>query len=243
LRITWLFDIKNSEEVAVTGVSATEPGWTDTACETTFNALTNFHLDALDNAMLAFLTAANQGLAMAHWGRYTGVKVAAIGADGKYITDPILKMRDVPQIGTQLGPLPQTTVCLSLRALTSIGPATKGRMYIPYSTVISWDDTIAPRMLPAYAQNIANRGAELIGSVNNALEDVPVGRSAACSILQTTPAGSTKPPVSQLIHDVLVGDIVDTQRKRRNRLQEIYSSAAVDFGRAAAADSAGPAVE
>jgi len=230
LRLTWLFDIKNTEEVAVTGVSATEPNWTDEVCETTFNALTNFHLDALDTAMEVFLTAVNQGLCMAHWARYTGVKVAAIGADGKYITDPILKMREAPVIGTQLGPLPQSTVCLSLRASTSIGPATKGRMYIPYSSVISWDDTIAPRMLPAYTQNIANRGADLIGSVNNALEDVPVGRSATCSILQTTPAGSTKVPVHQHVHDVLVGDIIDTQRKRRNRLQEIYSSAPIDFG-------------
>jgi len=226
-RITWLFDIANSEEVAVTGVSAAEANWTDVSCKAAFDGLQPGNIDALDNAMLVFLTAVGQGFAFARWGRYTGVKVAAIGANGEYITDPYTKIRATPHVGTQNGPLPQTSICVSFRAESAIGPATRGRMFIPYTSAISWTDGTAPRIDQAYCQSIATYGAAFIGSVNNALENVIVGQSPACRIFQVTPAGSAAVPAANLIHEVRCGDVVDTQRKRRNRLQETYKSATV----------------
>lgn len=224
-RITWLFDIVTAPEQAVTGVSVGPGPWDNGACRDAFDSLTNGQLDALDTAMHTMLSVVGQGFALARWGRYTGVKVAAIDDVGEYLTDARTKVRAVPFIGTQNGPLPQSSVCLSFRAATAIGPATKGRMFIPYTSAVSWDDGVAPRIGTGLVQNIATYGAAFIKDVNAAFNGMTPQPTAR--IYQVTGPNATAPAHSSEIVEVRCGDVVDTQRKRRNRIQEIYKVAVV----------------
>jgi hypothetical protein len=117
--------------------------------------------------------------------------------------------------------VPQISLVVSLQARPDAGLGAKGRMFLP-GVDESIDSTghIATSITAKYALNLAtmfnalNDDTDIDGRLINASR----GRN-----LQLF--GDM--PVNRYVQDVLVGNVYDTQRRRRNQLQETYVSSEV----------------
>lgn len=213
LKITWRFAIVGSEEIADTSLNLS------TQVAGTYAAAALAQLDAGDAAAITDLMATCIGgdKGWADYSQLVGLKIAAIGTDGKYLAAPLDYEDSTPAQGTVADRVPQGSGVLSLRAATTFGKGNYGRMYLPhfYGALV----TGSPTTFAADAVTMAGAGKTLINStvsrVNGSITAVvsPVIMSQAL-------AGPPK-----LITRVGYGDVVDTQRRRRNQLQETYSFA------------------
>ena len=222
LYVTWLFHMKQDTEVAQTGVHITTyAGQYDAGHE--LDALTLANLTALDTAMFKLLS--SPGFAFADYGLYLGLKVAAVGQDGAYVKEPRIFTRQTPYTGSGGGfVIPQASVVLSLLGGNLLRKGNRGRVYLPYTSASS-SNTGSPRIPANLVGLMATAAKTFVVDVNAA---VSVGGSNAqrVSIVSQQPA-SAEPFTAEPVVTVKVGDIVDTQRRRRNKLAENYSTVAV----------------
>ena len=128
-----------------------------------------------------------------------------------------------PIVGTQGGSMtlpPQISVVASLHATPPNGYAGKGRMYLPGCHLgLNTDGQISSTERGQLATTLAtlftqiNASADVEGKVINMSPNV---------------AGlPVRPGVNKLIGTVRIGSVYDTQRRRRNGLNEVYSATAV----------------
>lgn len=118
-------------------------------------------------------------------------------------------------------PMPaQTSLVASLQAAPDRGLASKGRMFLPginhvLDTSGRISSTSVGNVLTAFKTfiNAVNGDIDLYGSVINASK----GGTGA----------SVAPPINRLVENVLMGNVYDTQRRRRNTLTETYQTQAV----------------
>lgn len=144
------------------------------------------------------------------------IKANVLGVDGKYVSQTYTGLRDIePVVGSAAGNImpPQNTVAVSLRTARKRGPGARGRFYPPLPVVgtLAPDGTIAA----GQAAQMATAGAALINGMNG-VSDLRV------VVASEVGAGALVPVTS-----VAVGTVVDTQRRRRGDLVEVYSTAAV----------------
>ena len=146
----------------------------------------------------------------------TWIKLALIGTDGLYLEEAKIYDYPTPLQGTSNFIMsPQDTVVVSLLTDTPRGLANRGRIYLP----------------SGFAQPGAGTG--VIGStgVNTVLTKFHTFFDAVNTVGQTsTPpvfvsvASATRTGAIHIVQSIEVGNIVDTQRRRRNRLSESYTS-------------------
>jgi hypothetical protein len=220
--ITWLFSINNEAEVAQTGVHVTDTLRTLIPFDEAWAEVGDGELAALDTAMAKLIDL--PALNFADYSMYNGVKAAFLNGQGKYEADPLLRIRATPKNGESIGILPQASIVGTLRAATDLGKATHGRMYLPYTGPNSWNSN-SPRIPPGLMQPIANGFGDFIGDVNAAFTTVnsSTGMKLEASILHNAPGGVIG--VFNRVASVAVGDVVDTQRRRRAQISEAYRSA------------------
>jgi hypothetical protein len=135
---------------------------------------------------------------------------------GKYAfpTDP--QERTFADDGPPSGQgLPQVAYCVTMRGLPRSGPAARGRWYVPCE--ISYDNGRIPVSMALGAANAAGTFLMALGDI-----DSGDGPSAWNPFLFGDGAGG---PKQSAIAQVSVGDVYDTQRRRRNQLAETYSVA------------------
>jgi hypothetical protein len=167
-----------------------------------------------------FWTTSNVGIS----NKYStqGVRVARLHKDtGKTIPGEVFyAYPTVPVVATggTAAIAPQLTIVASLQARPDAGLGAKGRMFLPgVSMPIGNDghliaaDTLKVATGVATLFNNLNSRFDLPGSVINASR----GRNLGLFNDQ---------PVNRLVEDVLVGNVYDTQRRRRNQLNEAYST-------------------
>lgn len=213
LKITWLFRIGGTDEVADTSLNYTSaPGWTGAVAG----------LAQLDDADLVSMRESYNDNMMdldhISWASYSdlyGIKVAAIGTDGHYLTDPLVAETDIPESGTAEGVLPQSTVVLSLRSGFTIGKGNYGRIYLPHTTLGTVTGT--PYANPTNAAAIATAGKTFLNDVTATLNAALT--ATVFPAIMSQAAGTPTRGVTE----VAVGTVTDTQRRRRNRLIEAYS--------------------
>ena len=216
-RVTWLFAIGGTEEVAATSVDLTLPGATTynaITAQTAQGALAEDYYGTYDS----LFSGIGGELLWADYSDLVGVKVAAIGPDGTYLTDPALYTAPTPTSGDDLNVPPQCTVVLSLRSGLVLGKGNYGRMYLPHTrfamaTGVPYTDT-------AITDDVAETAVTFLNAVNTLSNSAVAG--SAVSILSQAGTGSSKK-----VEEVWVGRIGDTQIRRRNRLTENYSVGAV----------------
>lgn len=141
------------------------------------------------------------------------VKIAEIGADGKYTQDPIIKARvQAGGGGVQAFVLPQTALAISLMT-DRRGATGRGRFYIPMP-VLDPDATDGWRVPTGPIDAV-------LGSAKSFLE--ALGNSAGFDLLTglKVVVASTKGYNSD-VTGVRVGRVVDTIRSRRGSLSESY---------------------
>lgn len=161
----------------------------------------------------------------------TQVKIAKIGTDGKTIEDEVFYHNPsaAPSGGKASNGWPaQISLVATLQSSIVRGLASKGRMFIPgVQTNMTAGGKADPTQLNLVATNFStflsglNTDPDVPGKLINASfgHRILMGENAEGKPIYNYTAG-----VNKLIDWVKVGDVYDTQRRRRNSLTETYNT-------------------
>lgn len=218
LRVSFGFAIGGTPEVAETSVNySTVTGWTGAvAALAEIQANETACLTDVGAAMSGMMTSGS--IAWADYSDFISVKVAAIGTNGLYLTDPLV-LEGAFGSGSSGNVLPQSTIVLSLRSGFTLGKANYGRMYLPHSRSTLVAGT--PRVASGDTDGLADDGAAMINAITTALTAEVTAVIFPC-ILSSIGSG-----FGRGVTEVKVGNVVDTQRRRRRQLAETYSTTAL----------------
>ena len=145
------------------------------------------------------------------------VKVAQLAASGKYLSlsEPTVAEVVPPVPGSAPGNYtPQATIVVSWTTGLKRGLAHGGRIFPPPTSLQATSDG---KCNNSDILGIANQAATLIQAINSAL-----GGTAECVVASRVGAGGIR-----TINGVRVGNVIDTQRRRRNQLVEDYQIAPI----------------
>lgn len=151
------------------------------------------------------------------------VKLNPIGADGRYeSSEETIEQVFVPTPGVTgaAGPYPpQVTTVLSLKTSIARGAGSNGRIFAPTGALTI--DPATGRIAAAMVTAMAGSFASFIESINDeaGLDD------ASPQVVVASNVGSPGP--MQPATSIRVGNVVDTQRRRRNALPENYTTVAL----------------
>lgn len=215
LRIQWLFEDLSSDEIALTGLNySVIPAWSGAAAamgEADIVGSVGAALTARMSTMLAVVD-----FRWADYSQLNGVKVSAVGTDGKILTDPKIHADSTPANGTTANVSPQETIVCSLRSGTSIGTANYGRMFLPHTR---FNYPAGTSSANATATQICNAAFKVF--VNGVTSDL---NAALADTVQPFIMSNFDPiRASKPVLRTRVGNVVDTQRRRRNNIPEIYN--------------------
>jgi len=213
LKVTYGFTVAGTDEIADTSISySTASGWTGAAAALAeIAASATFGEDALTAFGVLMLDAS---LNWANYSELTYIKVAAIGTDGAYLADAYVHEAEDPDVGTNLNTLPQATVVLSLRSGFNTGKGNYGRMYLPHTRLPIL--TTTAKSSSTYTDAVLAAGKTFVNALTGLIGDETTAILFPVIMSQT---GITSKGVTALA----VGDVTDTQRRRRNRIPELYS--------------------
>lgn len=209
--------------MTVNGSVANEDIWSNglslvttdaTAAAQLFQAMDPEELTEAVNAFYTGYTAA-----MVPYNRITDIKLALIGVDGKYIEDA--KQYDYlsPLSGQgQFSVSPQDSVVVSLNTGLRRGLARRGRIYLPSGFADPERNT--GRININNCSEIASQAATYIKAINTYIQ----GLYPAAYVGVTS---NQREGAQQLVSYVEVGNLMDNQKRRRNRLAEDYRDARV----------------
>lgn len=178
-------------------------------------------LEAIAPLWTTFFTTAGVGI-NSMW-KTSGIKAAIILADGKTdIANVETYSYGSPIAGGAAGNAfpPQVALVAQLAAASPIGLGAKGRMYLPGVSL-----NIQPEggLSSAQTTTIAN-------ALRTFLDGCETAASSPGYVINASKGRVGVPftaPVNRRVTQVRVGSIYDTQRRRRNGLSEVYSTAAL----------------
>lgn len=151
--------------------------------------------------------------------RLEWVKVAPLNTAGEYTGDPVVYEYAAPIPGGGAGNSaagPQASVVVTLFSGSSFGRANFGRFYTPWNTAtVQASDGL---IVASLVTEMANAAAGFIADVNALVATWAGANDQAVVIMSSEGAGTTKTPA-----EVRVGNVKDTQRRRRNRIPETYT--------------------
>lgn len=155
----------------------------------------------------------------------TYVKLSSLGIDGRSsAADTIYSAMPANTKGTSAGWLaPQLSLVLSLQSATVRGVGAKGRMYLPG---VSFGVGLDGHITTANALAVANTMGTFFHDINaDAISpNVVVLASHGSLNKDGTPKIGGAGPVTHEVTSIKVGNVYDTQRRRRNQLAEVYST-------------------
>lgn len=199
-RVTWFGDAYTASEIWQVGVrldGTTVP--------------TEAQMDALNTAFSTFWDTVAAGSPTTH--RFLGSKWAPQDVNGLYgLGEAVERFLAVPNAGQLGGGYPQICSVYSLRTARPRGLASNGRIYMPSATTV---DPVDGRQTENSAIQKSTAGALFVSDVNA----VGLGQVA---VFSTVGAGLIEP-----VTGVRVGRVMDTQRRRRNALDEAYPAEAL----------------
>lgn len=153
--------------------------------------------------------------------RITGVKAAIVLPDGKTdLGNVINNPYGTPGTGAYtIGKMPpQVSLVAQLRSASPVGLASKGRMYLPGVSV-------APDATGHVPTATANSIATTLRTFFDNIETAAGSPGYVINASKGRPGVPFTAPINKRVTMVRVGNVYDTQRRRRNGLTEIYSSA------------------
>ena len=211
LKISWLFAIGGTDEIAETALncSTTGPGTFD--AEAALADMVDGDAVNLGSAIATVL--ANSNVLWADYSDLVNIKAAAVGTDGHYLTDPTI-FGGVTNSGNDSQVLPQSSLVVSLRSDEITGSANYGRMYLPHTSSLL--ETGTPRISATRATDLAALFATFISDVDAVVSALA---GAPHPLIMSRKASGT----NKAIISVAAGRVIDTQRRRRNRLAEDYA--------------------
>lgn len=179
--------------------------------------------DAIRDAWRTFFIAPSSSIAAVY--ESTLVKVSSIGTDGKSnAADTVYANFPVVTKGVNGERLPaQIALAATLVGVPARGVASKGRMYIPG---VFGGTGLDGKIGGTLSFDLATNLRAFLRAVNDfeGTPNVPMLASPGSLNKDGTPKlGGSGPKNSQIIA-VKVGNVWDTQRRRRNGLQEVYQT-------------------
>ena len=145
------------------------------------------------------------------------VKVAHLGTDGLYLKDSVITEVTPPVTGQGYANVPpQISTVISLGTNSTRGLAHIGRIYPPLSGGITANGYIATNLV----QGMAESASTLIEDLNES--SIQLSGAFAASVMSKVGAGRSLP-----ITKIRVGNVLDTQRSRRNAFIETYEEVPV----------------
>lgn len=214
LHISWHFKIENTDEIAITAVNMSQvaPPWTGAEA-----ALAEINMATLGPLLLTAMNNLMQGdgSMWAIWSTLNMVRVAAVDETGHEIGDAKIYEDVVLRRGFAETTLPQSSIVVSLRSGFSTGTANFGRMYLPH-TMLTLESSTPHASVPI--TNAFSLDAQTFINVVNTQVNAQTTPALQVFIITHKPGNASKPAVQ-----VAVGNINDTQRRRRNQLPETYS--------------------
>lgn len=177
--------------------------------------------DAVRDAWTTFFTFADHGISNSY--SFTQAKCVLLAKDGRYGADePVVSSPAASVVGPRSGaPMPpQVALVATLMAGSGKGLAGKGRMYLPgIAETINSSGHLDQGYCVKWADGLAAFFNTINGSFDAPGEVINVSRGHKALL----GAGNRNVPVN----GVRVGNVYDTQRRRRNALAETYSAATV----------------
>lgn len=175
--------------------------------------------DAVRDAWTTFFTLGNNGVSETY--SFTGVKCARLAKDGRYDGTAVAESFPAAAVlgGSAGNPMPaQIALVATLVAGSGKGLAGKGRMYLPgIKQTVQTDGHLYQPFCETLATNLAAFFNTINGSFDAPGEVINVSRGHKAQL----GLGARNVPVN----GVRVGNVYDTQRRRRNALAETYSVA------------------
>lgn len=151
---------------------------------------------------------------------YRWVKLAHVGTTGDYLRDPRVHETAAPVVGTISTRHPlQVAWCVTLASGSTLGRANFGRFYLPplgYNRQ-SGSGAVATTSVQAVLTNVST----MLDGIRDHARRGPVSAPYELLIMSELGTGRTKP-----VAEVRLGCVPDTQRRRRNRLDENYQTVA-----------------
>lgn len=192
-------------------------GW----AETDASEPTQAYADAVRAAWSTFWTTGANSVSDSY--TFTGVKVARLQKNGLYTSGDVVESFVTGQTngGSQGQPMPpQVALVATLIGGSGKGLGGKGRMYLPG---IKYPVNNTGHLDQTFCQTVATNLAAFFNTINGSF-DAPgevINASRGHKALLGTGARNVQ------VNGVRVGNVYDTQRRRRNALAETYSSAVV----------------
>lgn len=216
LKLTWGGSIAGEDEWT-NGVHI--GNWVETALSPE-EAFDEFTLSGpIANALAAAYGGAN---GLARYENLSWIKLSLIGEDGLVIGEPKYYDFTTPVTGTTtIATPPQDSIVVTLTTDQARGLAHKGRIYLPsgFADVQGADG----RILATTVTSIANRFNTMFSAINDYCFST-IGQYSV-GVASSVGAGAFN-----VVTGVSVGNLIDTQRRRRNRLTEVYTSVPLTTG-------------
>lgn len=152
------------------------------------------------------------------------IKANVIGADGRYVnqTDSNTYEYATPLAGGATGATPpQIALAVSIVTAAQRGLASKGRFYLPVPSLAM--DTVSGRLSESNALTAANAAATLANALNQWA--VSAGHGIRVGVASGGPVRNgivTGPGAFRVATGFRVGTVLDTQRRRRADIPEVY---------------------
>lgn len=176
-------------------------------------------LDTLFSGVLSTFHSSG-GLALAQGAVLEWAKAASLDTTGHETASPVVTTTAVSSVGGSVVAAttasPQDSLVLTFYSGSTFGRANYGRIYLPW-----WSSSVA------HASGRATTGSAIIVAETwfdgvNAWAATALSASAKIRIMSKLGAGTTKE-----VAFLKIGDVKDTQRRRRNRISESYDVVAV----------------
>lgn len=158
----------------------------------------------------------------------TLVKMSSVGTDGKSsAADTIYSAfaGNCKGVATSFFP-PQIALAATMTTGKARGVGSKGRMYIPgVSMAVEYNGTI----LSGAINGLRDQFKTFLDGVNasTAVPNIVVVASHGSINKDGTPKIGGSAPITKAVTGVKIGNVYDTQRRRRNGISETYTSAAL----------------
>lgn len=156
---------------------------------------------------------------IANYESLSWIKLAYIGEDGKYIGEP--KIYDFPtpaQGSASFNVPPQDSIVVSHLTEARRGLAYRGRTYLPAGFA---DATSNGKLAAVVVTSLLTRFTTLFNAINN------VATTQTGLPIKLIVNSNVRTGMSRYITAISIGNLVDTQRRRRNRLSETYVDSAL----------------
>lgn len=214
IKLTFGGTMAAGQEIWTCGINLANEGAGVTELE--FNSLTDPQIQSVADLIIAFVEDGDNNVPDGVFLDY--VKLALIGTDGKYVGAPREVTGQLGQGGAVGGYVPQVATVVSMESGKYRDPGKYNRFYLPTATPAG---SLEYQLTEGAAVLISNNAASLVSDIRD-LDLLGVTK-------QLMPCAVTTANVENYlnIEKVRVGRVFDTQRRRRNKLNEQYQDTVV----------------